>query len=487
MTAPAEIRETHISVVTMIGDRAYKLLKPVDVGFLDHRRREDRRAACVRETEVNRRFAPDVYLGVYDVLDADGAPADHLIAMRRMPAHRALGRLLDGPEAGPAVRDVARAVARLHRDAPAGRAVSRAGLPRTVGALWDEGLDALEGQAAGIIPRASAERCRALADAYVRGRHPLFERRIAEGWIRDGHGDLLADDVYLLDDGPRIIDCLAFDPRLRHGDVLLDVAFLAMDLETRGHPALADALVDEWSSALGETHPRSLRDHYVAYRAHVRAKVAAIRAGQGDRGERARARRLHRFAVARLERSRVRLILVGGPPGTGKSTLAEGLARELGARVLRSDVVRKRLARVPVGAGAAAPWEEGVYRPEMTRRVYDALLAEAGSLLSHGETVVLDASWASAAARRAARRAANLRVAEIVELRCELPEDVADARIARRRRTGGDPSDADAEIARMLRRRADAWPEAAPVDTSPPPADAVAAAVRLVLGADARR
>ena len=481
-SAAAEIRETHISVVAMVGDRAFKLLKPVETGFLDHRRREDRRAACLRETEVNRRFAPDVYLGVLDVVDADGAPVDHLVAMRRMPADRALSGLLDGPGAEADVRAVGRAVAALHRDAPGGRAIARAGLPRTVAGLWDEGLDALARDGGGAVPARSIERMRALAVEYVRGRGAMFERRVAEGWIRDGHGDLLADDVYLLDDGPRILDCLAFDARLRHGDVLLDVAFLAMDLETRGHPDLSDALVDEWSASLGETHPRSLLDHYVAYRAHVRAKIAALRASQGERSGRARARSLHAFALGRLERARVRLVLVGGAPGTGKSTLAEGLGRALGARVLRSDVGRKRLARVPVGAGAAAPWEEGIYRPEMTERVYDGLLAEAGPLLAQGETVVVDASWSRAAARRAARRAAHARAAEVVELRCELPAAEADARIERRRREGTDASDADSGVARAMRRRADPWPEAAPVDTLPPSGDVVEAAHRIVLG-----
>lgn len=481
--APAEIRETHISVVAMVGDRAYKLLKPVELGFLDHRRREARREACLQETEENRRFAPDVYLGVLDVTDAEGAPVDHLVEMRRMPAGRALGRLLDEPDAEALVRRVARAVAAIHEAAPTDHAVSRAGLPRCVASLWDEGLDALGRDAPGVVPPDVVARTRALAHAYLRGRRPLFERRVAQGWVRDGHGDLLADDVYMLDDGPRILDCLAFAPRLRHGDVLLDVAFLAMDLEALGHPSLAGALVDEWSSALRETHPASLLDHYVAYRAHVRAKVAALRAVQGDAGAAHRARSLHRLALAHLERSRVRLILVGGAPGTGKSTLAEGLGRALGARVLRSDVVRKRQARIPAGVGAPAPWQEGIYHPDATARVYDDLVAEAGPLLSHGETVVLDASWASAAARRAARHTAAVRAADLVELRCELPPEVADTRMEERRRAGGDPSDAGPAIARAIRALADPWPEAEAIATLAPPDAVLGAALALVPGA----
>jgi aminoglycoside phosphotransferase family enzyme/predicted kinase len=481
----AEVRETHISVVTMIGDRAYKLLKPVDLGFLDHRLRDARLAACLQETEVNRRFAPDVYLGVLDVSRPDGIAVDHLIEMRRMPADRALSRLLDRADAERLVREVGRAVAAIHDASPTGHAVSRAGLPEHVAGLWDEGLDALERDAPGVVPAGDVGRARALAHAYIRGRRPMFERRIADGWIRDGHGDLLADDVYMLDDGPRILDCLAFAPRLRHGDVLLDVAFLAMDLESRGHPGLGAALVDEWSAALGETHPVTLLGHYIAYRAHVRSKVAALRAVQGRAGAADMARRLHRLALDRLERSRVRLVLVGGPPGSGKSTLAEALGRALGARVLRSDVVRKRRAAIPAGVGAPAPWGEGIYRPDATAGVYADMLAQAGPLLAHGETVVLDASWRSADARRAARRTAQVRGADTVELRCELPQEVADARIEQRRHAGGDPSDADPSIAREMRAATDPWPEAAAVGTLRPPDEVLDAALTLIPGAGA--
>ena len=482
MTAPAELRETHISVVTMIGDRAYKLLKPVETGFLDHRRREDRLAACRRETEVNRRFAPDVYLGVLDVTDGAGEPLDHLIAMRRMPSDRALSRLLDGPGAEEIVLEVARLVAGFHRDAPSSRIVARAGLPATVSALWDEGLDEIERVAPGVVPPGQIARARALAQEYITGRRALFERRITEGWLRDGHGDLLADDVYVLPDGPRILDALAFDDRLRHGDVLLDIAFLAMDLERRGYPSLAEAAVVQWSAALAEDHPSSLWDHYVAYRAHVRSKVAAIRASQGDAPAADEARALHALALDHLNRGRVRLILVGGLPGTGKSTLAEGLARKTGAQVLRSDVVRKRMAGVPLAVGAAAPFEEGLYQPETTARVYEELLAQAGPLLSQGETVVLDASWTHAPWRREARRLARLRGACLVELCCVVPDDVARARMATRSGAGGDPSDATPDVADHMRAEADPWPEAIAVDTLPAATEVVTAARDLIWG-----
>ena len=140
------------------------------------------------------------------------------------------------------------------------------------------------------------------------------------GRARDGHGDLLADDIFLLDDGPRVLDCLEFDDALRLDDVLADVAFLAMDLERLGRPDLAERFLAAYRAASGDTWPSSLAHHHIAYRAQVRAKVSAIRAEQGVPDSADKAQALLRLALAHLEAGRVRLVLVGGLPGTGKST-----------------------------------------------------------------------------------------------------------------------------------------------------------------------
>lgn len=472
---PAAVAETHISVITMIGDRAYKLLKPVRLPFLDHRRREHRHAACRRETEVNRRFAPDVYLGVLDVVDEAGRPVDHLIAMRRMPPRRRLSALLDGPEAGERVDEVARWLAEVHLRAPRGPHIDRAGTADAVAGLWREGLDQLAAAAPGVIDPAAIEEVRRRALRYVEGRRELFAARIARGWVRDGHGDLLADDVFCLPDGPRVLDCLAFDDRLRFGDVLLDAAFLAMDLESRGHPEQADRLLGGWEAAVGEEHPASLAHHYVAYRAHVRTKVACLRAAQGDRAAAGEARRLQDLCADRLDRGRVRLVLVGGAPGTGKSTVAAALGAARGWPVLGSDALRKEAEGRPARPGDPGPFAEGRYAPEITGRVYAAMLDRAADLLALGRSVVLDASWSDAGRREAARTLAAGRAADLVEIRCDLPADAAARRILARRAAGEGPSDATPEIARRLAAAFAAWPEADVLDTT---SDRDAVAVR---------
>src|SRR5690606_13545776 len=179
-------------------------------------------------------------------------------------------------------------------------------------------------------------------------------RRVAAGRACDGHGDLLADDVFCLDDGPQVLDCLEFDDALRYEDVLADVAFMAMDLERLGRADLAEHFLDAYRRAAGEDWPASLAHHHIAYRAQVRAKVTAIRAQQGDAGSVDAARALLKLCFDHLEAGRVRLILVGGAPGTGKSTLAAGLAASLGATVLRSDVIRKERAGLAPSESAAA-------------------------------------------------------------------------------------------------------------------------------------
>jgi predicted kinase len=326
-----------------------------------------------------------------------------------------------------------------------------------------------------VLPPEDAARVEHLALRYLAGRDPLFDVRIAEGRVRDGHGDLLADDIFLLDDGPRILDCIEFDDRLRYGDVLNDVAFLAMDLEYQGAPQLAAVLLAHWGELTAETHPASLAHHYIAYRAHVRSKVACLRAQQGD--EQAATDAATHLALARrhLEAGRVALVVVGGLPGSGKSTLAEGIGDRFGWTVLRSDEIRKERADLPVDADAAAGFESGIYSSDETARTYAEMLRRARRAMELGESVVLDASWTSAGLREDARRVAAETESDLYELRCDVPRDTAAYRLASRARRFG--SDATPAVATAMAERAAPWPTAYTVDTDRPEADALGDAV----------
>jgi predicted kinase len=316
-----------------------------------------------------------------------------------------------------------------------------------------------------------------LVHRYLDGRGALFERRIADGHVRDGHGDLQADDIFLLDDGPRVLDCLEFSDELRRGDVLNDVAFLAMDLERLGHAELAARFLDWHREFTADTWPASIADHYIAYRAHVRAKVTAIRFEQGDDGAKTTAALLLELAATHLERARVRLVLVGGLPGTGKSALSDALAARLPFTVLRTDEVRG-------GARSEEPaaFGEGRYRADAIASTYEQLLGRARALLELGESVVLDASWSIAVLRSQARELARATTSDLVELRCDAAATVARARMNARRDRGVDASEATPAIAEEMAARFEAWPEAATIDTTVPLDDCADRAIDLVRG-----
>jgi aminoglycoside phosphotransferase family enzyme/predicted kinase len=465
------VAETHVSVVVFLGDRAYKVKKAVDLGFVDFTTREARARACHREVELNRRLAPDVYLGVADVIGPDGSVADHLVVMRRMPSERRLSTLVvaGDPSLEDEIRHVSRVVARFHASAARGPVIDVAASPEHLGQLWRSSLDELRGAGRDVVDGATVDRIDRLATRWLTGRRALLEERIAGGHVVDGHGDLLADDIFCLDDGPRLIDCLEFDDGLRWGDVAADVAFLAMDLERLGRPDLGRRFLQWYEELSGEAVPDGLAHHYVAYRAVVRATVACLR-GDGEQ-----AGRLLAIAERHLEAARVRLVVVGGPPASGKSTVAAGVGERLGAVVLRSDVTRKELAGIEPWTRRGSP---DLYDADHTEATYVALLERAAPARAAGTSVLRDATSGDRRWRAPARDVAAAAVADLTELRCAVPVDVAMARAAART---DDPSDATPAIAARLAASFAAWPEAVAVDTEgsiEASVDAAVAAVR---------
>jgi aminoglycoside phosphotransferase family enzyme/predicted kinase len=468
---PIDVRETHVAAVFLIGDRAYKLKKPVDVGFLDFRTRERRFAACHKEVRLNRRLCPDVYLGVADVSGVDGEICDHLVVMRRMPEDRRLATLIGS---GVPVRDeivrLARKVAAFHATAQRGTEISREGTRDALRARWAASFDQVGAIHDGVLGSGMVAEIQRLTMEFLAGREALFDDRVLGGRIVDGHGDLLADDIFCLDDGPRVLDCLEFDDRLRYLDGLDDIAFLAMDLERLGFPELGELLLDRYAEFSGDPAPAALREHYLAYRAFVRVKVACLRHAQGDPAAAEQARTYAAITLRHLRRGQVRLLVVGGLPGTGKTTLSGNLADHLGAVLLSSDRVRKELAGVTPATSASASYLDGIYTPAHTDRMYRELLHRAENVLVRGESVVLDASWGSAARRVAAREVAARTHSRLVELRCDAPAEVTAGRLRTRI---GSMSDADPAIAAAMARAADPWPEATVVPTCGSPGRAL--------------
>ncbi|MGA5544856.1 AAA family ATPase [Mycobacterium sp. NPDC051198] len=478
--AAAEIHETHTGIVALVGERAYKVKKPVTTDFLDFSSVEQREQVCLREVRLNQRLAPDSYLGVAHFSDPQGGRPEPVIVMRRYPDSRRLtSMVLSGEPVEKHLSAIAEAIAQFHAGAERSEDIDRAGTAPAISGRWRDNLTELRTYAGTVVPAESLAEVDRLYDQFIAGRTALFDGRIAERRIVDGHADLLTGDIFCMPEGPAILDCLEFDDDLRHVDCCDDAAFLAMDLEFLGRSDLADYFTAEYQRLSGDTPPPALVDFYIAYRAVVRAKVDCIRVDQGNASAADDATRHLDIALDHLRRGAVRLVIVGGGPGTGKTTLAHGLAEQVAARVISTDDVRRELQDRGVLDGAAGILNEGLYSTENVTAVYEAVLDKARQTLAMGQSVILDGTWRDPGLRRRAREMAAGQNCPTVELACTVPLDEAKQRIVQRQVTN---SDATPQIAEGLASDAD-WSDAHPINTRRPLADSVAEAQRICCSA----
>ena len=469
------VHRTHISVVLLAGEYAYKLKKPLDLGFLDFSTLEKRRRACEDEVRLNRRLAPDVYLGVVPVtagpdgprFGGDGELLEVAVRMRRLPPEATAASRLERDELrAEALVRIARRIARFHGEADSGPEISRFGRWDVVAGNARENFEQTAAHVGDVVAAPVHRRARRLTERSLHRLRPLIEARASRGVPRDTHGDLLLEHVYLFPDREPpgdvvIVDCIEFNDRFRYADPVADAAFPVMDLLVRGRRGLARRFADAYFEAAGDQEGRRLLDLYTSYRAAVRAKVKGIAARQADvpaderRTARRRARAHWLVALGTLAPPGRRpcLVLVGGLPGTGKSTLARGLAERAGFRVIASDRVRKTLAGLPVDADASAPFGEGLYDQSWHDRTYRACLEEADRALLRGERVLVDASFREDRRRRAFLRLARRRGVPVLWLLCRADPAEARRRLEERR---GDASDAGPSIYREAARR---WEE----------------------------
>ncbi len=456
--------ETQSSAVFMAGDRVLKMKKPIRTAFLDYSSLEAREAACDSEVRLNARLSPDVYLGVVHIGLYDGGPGEPVVVMRRLQERDQLRvRMAQGdPQLRAEIREVARRIAVFHSECDVYSGPDSAGSWEAVHARWLEECDEIDLLGDATSDAEDRRALRVLGTRYLAGREPLFDGRLLDGQVREGHGDLRSEHVYLTSDGPRIIDCVEFDPQLRVADVLSDVAFLAMDLEQRDRADLAEALLSDYREFSATQYPESLLEFYVAYRALVRAKVHAIRARQIGVTDPESAR-LVQMALVHLRRAMPTMICVGGLPGTGKSTVSEAFAATRDAVHLSSDEIRHGLAAGTGSSGDGAKWETGIYATEVTERVYRELFGRAEAALREGYSVVLDASWRDAGRRSQARSVAGACWSVPVEIRCDV-----DQRVALQRLTGSRLgfSQAGVDVREEMRNAFAEWPTARVLTTN---------------------
>jgi aminoglycoside phosphotransferase family enzyme/predicted kinase len=477
-----EVRHTHISVVFLAGPFAYKVKKPVNLGFLDFSTLARRRHFCEEEVSLNRRLAPEVYLGIVPIsrtglgvqMEGRGELVEWAVKMKRLPEEATLEkRLQRGHVEFGLLKALARKVASFHARAETGERISAFGRFEVVARNARENFEQVAPQVGTTLTQPVFERLRGLTEEALARLRPLIEGRAERGVPRDTHGDLHLDHVYLFPESAPpgdlvIIDCIEFNERFRFADPVSDMAFLVMDLRCHGRRDLGRAFAEEYFLASGDEEGRALLPFYVAYRAAVRGKVEGFELLEKEIPEAERNAALAKawahwlLALGELETPgrRTCLVVVGGLPGTGKSTLAQGLAERAGFHLIRSDLVRKELAGLPAGEPARSPFEEGIYAPAWSERTYAECLCRAEQLLFEGKRVIVDASFGEEKRRQAFLDAAAGLAVPVVFLLCEAEAEVARRRLECRR---DDASDADWSVYRKATER---WEELGPATRS---------------------
>lgn len=455
-----EVVQTHISTVLLTGEYAYKIKKPVDLGFLDFSTLEARRRYCEEELRLNRRLAPRIYLEVLGFtgrpeaprIGGPGEPFEYAVKMRQFPQRQLLDRVLARGELKAEVMDeVARRTARFHAEAAAAGRDTPFGTPEAVLAPMTQNFEQLRPL---LRDPARLEQLGRI-EAWTLARHaelrPLLAARKQAGCIRECHGDMHLGNIALLEEGVTIFDGIEFNDYFRWIDVLSELAFLTMDLDDRGAHALSHRVLNAYLAESGDYAGLRLLRFYQVYRAMVRAKVASIRLAQGLEGaERARVLAAYQgyadLAERYTRRPRPAVLITHGVSGSGKSTAALALVEALGAIQVRSDVERKRLFGLAAGARSRSTLGAGLYTAEATQRTYARLLELAEDIVTAGFAVIVDATFLTRAQREPfATLAARLGVPFGI-LACSAEPAELRRRVERRLADGADPSEASLEV-----------------------------------------
>ncbi len=466
-----EIRvlDTHISWVVLTGPYAYKIKKPIRLDFLDYSTLDKRKYYCELELELNRRWAPDLYLDVVPItgsfeapkVGGAGTPIEYALKMNEFPQDAQLDEQLAAGRLDEAdMTDLAETVARIHAEIPVYEAVTAEAFYAAIReamldnfAYLDEGTDADEIQRLLSWTRQGLEDYRELVTA-----------RYESGFVRDCHGDLYLKNLVRLPSGIVPYDGVEFSVELRSIDVISDVSFLVMDLVARDETRLAYAFINRYLECSGDYEGVTLLGLYVVYHALIRAKIAAIRALEREHEENRQQdheEMNHYCAVARqwIDASAPRLVIMHGYSGSGKTWLSRQLMLRLPAIRLRSDIERKRLHGMGEGEGSGSAVGQGLYAAGERAGVYERLADLALGMLGAGHTVIADASFLDRAERDRFRGVAERAGAAFTIVSTRAARAELQRRLEQRKGDADEPSEADADVLRYQLEQADALDE----------------------------
>ena len=453
-----ELVETHISWVLLTGLRAYKIKKPVDLGFANFTTLERRRHYCEEELRLNRRTAPDLYLEVVPVtgsaedpqIGGSGAVIDYAVCMLQFDQHKLLSQLPLNELRPDQVDALADHCAEFHGRARVANTTCVFGLPEEIMKPVRENFDALRNADESI--RTLISTLRAQSELQYSRLRQAFDDRKQNGMVRECHGDLHLGNMFLQNDQVTVFDGIEFSENLRWIDIVNDVAFTVMDFEDRGCHKLANRFLNRWLERTGDYTGLHVLPFYCAYRAVVRAKVDAIRMLQpslsfSDRRHLANDCRgylelAQRFTVTRQPA----LMITMGPSGSGKTTAAQRLIDSTDAVRIRSDVERKRLYGLAPEAHSTPALKARMYSTDATAATYDHLAGLANQVIDAGFPVVVDATFLKHAERERFSRLADALGVPFLIIQCAVKQGTLMERIRHRQQGSPDASEADQTV-----------------------------------------
>jgi len=454
-----QVIETHISWVLLAGRYAYKIKKALNLGFLDYSELDARRSCCAEEIRLNRRTAPNIYLDAMPIGGSVNEPLlgaqpaiEYAVRMHRFASADLMDRLLMQGKVTPQhIDDLAAAIAAFHAGVPAVDVGTVFGTPASIRAAALQNFEQLRLYLGDDADRKSIEMLEAATEAEYAKYREIFEARRSQGFVRECHGDLHLGNIVVIEDTPVPFDCIEFNPALRWIDVMDEIAFTVMDLLHWNRPEFAWRLLNGYLGVSGDYGGAAVLHFYLAYRATVRAKVCAIRAGQPDVSKRARTNELLAcrsylaLALQCLKQRRPALIITHGLPGSGKTTFSQMALEQMGFIRVRSDVERKRL--FGLGALERSGHAGDIYSPEATRRTYARLHDLAEALLAAGSSVIVDAAFLKQEEREMFYTLAQRKSVPFVIASLHAADATLRERIRQRR---NDASEADVAVLDML-------------------------------------
>lgn len=440
-----ERRETHISVVFLTGDFVYKLKKPIDFGFLDYTGLETRRKMCELEVKLNQRLSRNVYLGVVPLSTKEGGflfgdggdVVEYAVRMKQLPDEASLANRIGLGKVSPGqMLQLGGRLAEFYKSAERSDQIDRYGDLSVIEMNTEENFRQLTPFVGALLDKERFDFVMESSRGFLRNHGLLFERRTREGRIRDGHGDLRAEHIYLLD-GIQIIDCIEFNERFRYGDTAIDLAFLHMDVERLGAPDLNLAVLNGYMESSRDYGIYTLLDFYSCYRAVVKIKISCLSATGPEESTRTRemqSRAAQYLGLAfrySVQFSRPTLYVLCGLPGTGKSTYAKMLREIFDIALFSSDEVRRELPQYG-GRHGPVPFGAGIYKIETRAHVYSRMLSTAHDELRAGRSAILDATFSLHKWREEAVRLAEDLDTSIIFLECESSQATILERLAQR-------------------------------------------------------